>query len=260
MADPLVRIAVWSGPRNLSTALMRSFAARGDTAVSDEPLYAAYLARTGLEHPMRDAVLASQPTDWRVVAERLARGRPTPVESSEVSERTGARIWYAKQMAHHLLPSMLDPSDGGEWWRPIRHALLIRHPARVIASYTAKRSDCTPEDLGVPQQIRLLDHLLASGRSPVVVDSAAIRLDPRKALERLCTGLGIPFSDRMLSWDPGPRPSDGVWAPHWYDAVFASHGFASPEETGPPEVSPRYRAVLDAVMPAWLRLSALAGT
>jgi hypothetical protein len=245
VADGPIRLAVWSGPRNLSTALMRSFEARGDTAVSDEPLYAAYLAATGLDHPMRDAVLASQPTDWRRVVERLATGRPTAREGGDRA------IWYAKHMAHHLLPGMLDAPD---WLRPMRHALLIRHPARVIASYTAKRGACTPEDLGVPQQVALLDHLTATGQRVVVVDSADVRRDPERALTALCGALGVAFLPAMLRWPAGPRASDGVWGAHWYDGVRASTGFAGPESAGLPEVPDRFRGVLDAVLPHWVRL------
>ncbi|MCB9676473.1 MAG: HAD family hydrolase [Alphaproteobacteria bacterium] len=232
-----VRIAMWSGPRNLSTALMRSFEARGDCAVVDEPLYACYLATTGLEHPMRDAVIASQSTDWRAVVGDLVRERPEPVA-------------YQKHMAHHLLDGM-----GREWLREVHNALLIRHPARVLASYARRRERVEPADLGFLQQVDLLDGLEARGLPVVVVDSADILRDPAGTLSALCGALGVGWTERMLSWAPGPHASDGVWAPHWYAQVWASTGFGGPE--GPvPEVPAELEGMLDALLPSWERLAA----
>ncbi|MEZ4322380.1 MAG: HAD family hydrolase [Myxococcota bacterium] len=232
-----VRIAMWSGPRNLSTALMRSFEARGDCTVADEPLYAHYLVHTGLQHPLRDAVIASQPTDWRVVAEHLVRDLPTPVA-------------YQKHMAHHLLDRV-----GRDWLGAVRNALLIRHPARVLASYAARREHVEPADLGFLQQVSLLDELGSRGLPVVVLDSADLLRDPPGVLERLCGALGVPFTERMLSWPPGPRGSDGVWASHWYASVWASTGFAEPSPDALPAIPEPLRPVLDALMPAWERLS-----
>lgn len=226
-----MRIAAWSGPRNLSTALMRSFEARGDCTVVDEPLYAAYLAATGRDHPARDAILASQPTDPTVVLDRLAAG-------------SGLR--YEKHMAHHWQPGWPLERFG-----PARHLLLIRDPERVVASYARVREDPLPDELGYDRLAWLLDRLDA----PVVVDSDALLADPPAMLARICAGLGLPWTPAMLAWPPGPRPTDGVWAPWWYTAVERSTGFGPPP-TGPAEVPDRLRRVVDAVRPAFERLSA----
>lgn len=202
MAGP-VRIAMWSGPRTLSTATMRAWENRADTVVVDEPLYAYYLAATGLDHPGRDAVLASQPTDWREVVRDLTGG---PV---------AAAISYQKHMTHHVLPEVdLDALAG------LRHAFLVRDPRQLLASYARVRESPTLADLGLEQQVAL--HRRFGGP---VVDAADLLRDPEAALRGLCAALDVPFDPAMLSWPAGPRPSDGVWAPHWYASVEASTGF-----------------------------------
>ena len=238
--DSTRRIAMWSGPRNLSTALMYSFAARGDCAVWDEPFYAAYLAATGLDHPMRAKIIAAGETDpARVAAACLG---PIPQEQS---------LFYQKHMTHHMLPGFDRGFPDG-----LTNVFLIRHPARVIASYVAKRESPTLDDLGFRQQAdlfdRVADHL---GRAPPVIDSADIRADARGALSRLCAALGIAFTDRMLSWPAGPKPFDGAWAPHWYSAVHRSTGFDGAE--GPvPDLPAGYARLADQAMPLYERLAA----
>ena len=204
-----VRVGMWSGPRNISTAMMRAFENRPDTVVVDEPLYAAYLARTGIDHPVRDEVIASQPTDLAAAVERLHAPLPP-----------GRRVHYAKHMAHHVSPDM-DLS----WTLAFRNVLLIRDPAEVVASYVRARENCEPDDIGVPQQRWLLEMWDRHGAEVPILDAKDFLQAPEAHLLRLCEWLGIPFSDRMLSWPPGPRASDGVWAPHWYGAVWASTGF-----------------------------------
>jgi len=199
-----VRVAMWSGPRNLSTAMMRSFGNRADCTVVDEPLYAAYLAETGLDHPGRDEVIASQSTDWRVVCSELTSGPVT----------TG--LQYQKHMTHHLLPGIDREALGG-----LQHAFLVRDPERVLTSYAKVREEPTLDDLGLPQQVELFERY-----GGPVVDAADVLRDPRTTLAALCTALGIEFDDAMLAWPPGPRDTDGVWAPHWYASVEASSGFA----------------------------------
>ena len=221
-AEP-IRIAMWSGPRNISTAMMRAFENRRDTAVVDEPFYAAYLAATGLDHPMRDAVLAAQPTDWRDV--RAALLGPVPGDRP---------IHYQKHMAHHMLPAF-----GRDWIDRCRNAFLIRAPERVLASYTEKRADVTLEDIGVVQQRELFERACDRlGTAPPVIEAEDVLADPAGMLRRLCQALGIDFSERMLAWPAGPRASDGVWAPAWYDAVIRSTGFtraARERPTAPPD-------------------------
>jgi hypothetical protein len=220
-----VRIAMWSGPRNLSTALMRSFGSRPDTVVMDEPLYAHYLARTGLDHPGRDEIIARGPTGEReAVARCLA-----PVD---------AELSYQKHMAHHLLPGMdrrwLDGID--------HHFLLLRHPARVLASYARKRDgEVTVSDLGLPQQVELVERL----GDPLIIDSDDFLRDPAAHLQAICRRAGIGFDPCMLAWPSGPRDTDGVWAPHWYDAVWASTGFSPVRFEGLPPVAAGMQAVLD---------------
>jgi hypothetical protein len=208
-AAPL-RIAMWSGPRNISTAMMRAWENREDCAVSDEPLYAAYLANTGLDHPGRDEVIAAGDTDWRRVVDALLGPSPG-----------GAPIWYQKHMSHHLSAEMdLD------WVLALRNVFLIRDPSEVVASYLKSRATVAPDDIGLPQQARLFDFLRErTGETPTVIDAGDFLRAPEAHLRALCAELGIDFTPRMLSWPAGPRDSDGVWAPYWYDAVWASTGF-----------------------------------
>ncbi len=196
---------MWSGPRAVSTALMRSFENRPDTVVVDEPLYAYYLATTGIDHPGRDEVIASMATDWRAVLGQLATA-PLP---------GGASIHYQKHMTHHLLPEIDRDALGG-----LTHAFLIRDPRRLLASYARVRSRPVLADVGVERQVEIFR---AFGGP--VIDSADILRAPRPALEALCAALGIDFSPAMLSWPAGPRPTDGVWARYWYDSVWRSTGF-----------------------------------
>jgi hypothetical protein len=200
-----VRIAMWSGPRNLSTAMMRSFENRPDCTVVDEPLYAAYLAATGLDHPGREDVIASQPTD------------PAEVVRSLVSGPLTTPLQYQKHMTHHVLPGI----DRGPM-AALAHAFLVREPERVLTSYAKVREEPTLEDLGLPQQVELFETF-----GGPVVDAADVLRDPRTTLGLLCAALGVPFDEAMLAWPAGPRDSDGVWSPHWYAGVEASTGFAA---------------------------------
>ncbi|ATQ40997.1 sulfotransferase family protein [Caulobacter mirabilis] len=237
-----IRICMWSGPRNISTAMMRSFENRPDAAVSDEPFYAAYLAATGLDHPMRDEVLASQPTDWRAVADSLVG--PVP----------GARpVWYQKHMTHHMLDGF-----GLDWSRSCRQAFLIRDPARVLASYVVKRGEVSLAEIGVERQRELFEREADRlGAAPPVIEGRDVLADARGKLSALCAAVGIPFDDAMLAWPPGPRASDGVWAPAWYDAVERSTGFGPPpDETAPPALSDDLRRIADAARPHYERLAA----
>lgn len=232
------RIAMWSGPRNISTAMMRAWENRGDCAVSDEPLYAAYLSTTGLDHPGHDEVIAAGETDWR----RVARTLIGPVPG-------GKPLWYQKHMSHHLLPGM-----DTEWVLGLVNVFLIRDPAEVVASYLKSRATVTPEDIGLPQQGRLFDRLCERlGETPPVIDAGDFLQAPEPHLRALCARLGIDFSDRMLSWPAGPRDSDGIWAPHWYDAVWRSTGFA-PWRARETSLSGEALAVAEACRPVYERL------
>ena len=205
-----LRVAMWSGPRNISTAMMRAWENRGDCVVSDEPLYAAYLAATGLDHPGRDEVIAAGDTDARRVARTLLG--PIPGDRP---------LWYQKHMSHHLLPGVEH-----EWVHSLNNVFLIRDPAEVVASYLKSRASVTPEDIGLLQQGELFDELVErSGKVPMVIDAADFLQSPEAYLRAACGQLGIEFSERMLRWPAGPRDSDGIWAPFWYDAVWKSTGF-----------------------------------
>ncbi len=232
-ARPAVRIAMWSGPRNISTAMMRSFGNRPDTAVVDEPLYAAYLRETGLDHPARDEILAAQDDDWRRVTAALVG--PVP---------GGRRVFYQKHMTHHLLPG-----TGRDWLGQVTNAFLVRDPAGVVASYARVRGEPTLEDLGFPQQVEIFRICAdASGTAPPVVDAADVLAAPGPVLAELCSRVGIDFDDRMLSWPAGRRPTDGVWAPYWYAAVEASTGFGPPSRR-PAEVPDHLLGLLESCRP-----------
>jgi len=232
---------MWSGPRNISTAMMRSFENRPDTAVVDEPFYAAYLAATGLNHPMRDEVLAAQPTDWRTVVEALKGLVPD-----------GRDVFYQKHMTHHMLPEI-----ALDWMAGCRNAFLIRPPEQVLASYTVKRAEVALEDIGFVRQAELFDREADRlGAAPPVIEGADVLADPRRALTALCAALDVPFSEQMLQWPAGPRSTDGVWAPAWYDAVERSTGFEAPRKvTGLDDLAGPVRKIAEAARPYYERLA-----
>lgn len=193
---------------------MYSFASRGDCAVWDEPFYAAYLAATGIDHPMRDEVIAAGECDPQLVAHACIGPIPG-----------GAPLYYEKHMTLHMIPAF-DRS----FMRECVNVFLIRHPVRVVASYTRQRASVTLDDIGFTQQANLFDEVADfNGHTPVVVDSSDIRADPGSVLSRLCAAVGIEYTERMTRWPAGGHPSDGVWAPHWYEAVHRSTGFESAE-------------------------------
>jgi len=223
-SSPPLRLAMWSGPRNVSTAFMRSWENRPDTVVVDEPFYAHYLLATGIDHPGRDEVLAHHETDWRRVVESLLA--PVP---------PGVTVFYQKQMSHHLLPHM-----GREWLGSVTHAFLIRDPAPMLASLGEKLGDFELEATGLPQQVEIFDFVRrTTGRVPPVVDAANLLAAPGPTLRALCAALGIPFSEHMLSWPAGRRATDGVWAKYWYDRVERSTGFEPAEAAEVPRLHGR---------------------
>lgn len=243
-----IRIAMWSGPRNISTAMMRAWSSRADTRVSDEPLYAHYLSTLEPDkratHPAAELVLASQPTDWRTVA-------------ADLTGPCDRAIWYQKHMAHHLTPMMdpeCDPAGWG-WIANLANAFLIRDPAEMITSFIKVIPDPSPEDLGLPQQVRLFDWIRQrTGRTPPVLDARDILENPRRGLSTLCAALGVPFDDTMLAWPAGPHRDDGVWGPHWYAGVYASTGF-EPYRPKTPRVPDHLAGVLDACRRLYDRLA-----
>jgi hypothetical protein len=201
------RICLWSGPRNVSTALMYSFAQRPDTRVVDEPLYAHYLAVSGARHPGREEVLASQDNDGTAVMQALAKD---PVERP---------VLFAKQMAHHLVDIDLT------WLGYFDNALLIRDPVEMLPSLAEVLPEVTLRDTGLESQARLIERLEAAGGRPFCIDARLLLLDPAGVLRAVCERLGLSFYSSMLSWPLGPRPEDGVWAKYWYASVHRSSGF-----------------------------------
>jgi hypothetical protein len=205
-----VRVAMWSGPRNISTAMMRAWGNRTDTFVIDEPFYAYYLSATGKEHPGGDGVIASGETDWRTVIAQLTG----PIPNSK-------RIFFQKQMAHHLLPEV-----DREWLGSITNCFLIRDPREVIASYVKKREDPALQDLGFVQQVEIFDFVRTRVKAtPAVLDTRDVLENPERMLRLLCDAVGVEFSKSMLSWPPGLRETDGIWATHWYGEVAKTTSF-----------------------------------
>ncbi len=228
---------MWSGPRNISTALMRSFGSRPDTVVCDEPLYAHYLKATGARHPGRDEIIAAHDSDWRSVVAWLTG--PVPA---------GRRVFYQKHMAHHLLPEI-----GRDWLDRLQHAFLIREPAGMLNSLARVIDPIRLEDTGLPQQCELFDRVADQrGSAPPVIDAADVLADPRRVLGSLCAALGVPASEAMLSWAPGPRSTDGVWARYWYESVETSTGFEPPRPPSPPAAG--LLALYERCLPYYRRL------
>ena len=233
---------MWSGPRNISTALMRSFENRPDCAVVDEPLYGYYLQQTGLDHPVRDEIVAAMDCDWSSVAHSLVTGAPGDCP-----------VYYQKHMTQHLLAD-----TGLEWVDLLQNCFLIREPRRIIASYVKVRPEFVLEELGFPQQLALFERESERlGRVPPVLDAALTLANPEGVLRALCRELDIPFYQQMLHWPAGRRSSDGVWAPHWYEAVERSTGFsAAPPMDGEPVVIPaRYTALCEEAERMYMRLA-----
>ena len=226
-------ICMWSGPRNLSTAMMRSFGARADCTVWDEPFFAPFLRATGKPHPGRGETLAAHETDPHKVAALCKAPQASP-------------YYFQKHMPHHMLPDF--PMA---WTEEAAHFFLIRHPRRVIASYAKSRRDFDLGDLGFAAQ-RLLWETL--GRPPVI-HSETILQNPEAALTTLCASINIPFDPAMLSWTRGPKPEDGAWAPWWYEGVWASTGFGRPPGDLP-EIDTAYDALLKACKADYAALAA----
>jgi len=229
---------MWSGPRNISTAMMRAWGERTDTLVCDEPFYAVYLDRTGRDHPGRDAVLASQSTDPDRVVEMLLGPLPP-----------GKTVFYQKHMTHHLRPDL-----PRAWMDEVVNVFLIRRPEEMLPSLARVIGPPTLRDTGLDRQIEIFDRVReTTGRTPPVLDAKDVLLDPQGTLSALCAAIDLPFDEAMLSWPAGPRETDGVWAAHWYDNVRRSTGFAPyrPKDEAIPD---RLQPLLDECRPLYERL------
>ena len=235
------RIAMWSGPRNISTAMMRSWENRADCSVVDEPFYAYYLTQTKSPHPMLSQILHSQPADFATVATNMSKAKcDTPLQ-------------YQKHMTHHMLPGC-----DLEWTKNMQHCFLIRDPAYVVNSYTNSRGECSVEDIGIKRQYELFVEIgKITGQQMPVVDSPSVLKDPERILRVLCESLGVEFDCSMLRWPTGKRDSDGVWASHWYHSVEASSGFGEPKDAIL-KLSQSQLDVVEEVLPYYEKMKALA--
>lgn len=231
---------MWSGPRNISTAMMRAWGNRPDTAVCDEPLYAHYLLHTGIDHPGRAEIIAHHESDWRKAVEALIGDVPG-----------GRAIHYQKHMAHHLLPHV-----GRRWLEHLTHAFLIRDPREMLPSLLKKFPAASLPDTGLPQQVELFEQFRQrDGRNPPVIDARDVLESPRHALGLLCAAVGVEFREEMLAWPPGRRSTDGIWAKYWYDAVERSSGF-EPYQGKHDPISRAHEPLLGECMPYYERLHA----
>jgi hypothetical protein len=222
-----IRLAMWSGPRNISTALMRAWGNRADTAVVDEPFYAYYLRATAKQHPAAPEVIATGQTDWRKIVAQLTG--PVP---------NGKEIFFQKQMTHHLLSEV-----DRDWLGTITNCFLIRDPGEVINSYIKKNDDPILDDLCFVQQLEIFAWVQErTGRIPPVIDARDVLENPEKILRLVCSAAGVKFDKAMLSWPPGLRDTDGIWAKHWYGEVARSTSFQPYRPKNEP-VPERYREI-----------------
>lgn len=236
-----VKIAMWSGPRNISTAMMYSFGNRPDCFAWDEPFYAFALHERGHDHPMRDEIIAAQESDWQKL-----------VATCTSNPANGALVFYQKHMTHHMLPGF-DKS----FIHQLNNAFLIRKPERVLASYAKKWHEVTLREIGFIEQLEIFDAVADKlGHAPPVIDSDDILANPEAMLTKLCTSLGIAFDKAMLSWPKGPKSFDGVWAPHWYNAVWNSTGFGAPADQESDDLTDALKRVADEARPLYEKLKA----
>ena len=227
------KIAMWSGPRNISTAMMRAWENRADCVVIDEPLYGYYLSETGMDHPGADDIIKDQGSCWQPVVERCLK-----------DPKGGESMFFQKHMTMHMLPEV-----SRDWLAKLNNCFLIRCPEEVVASYAAVRDDLTLEDVGFVQMLELYEKVkVMAGSEPVVIDSKAFLQNPEDQLRKLCGHIGVEFSGRMLSWPAGKRDSDGVWGPYWYDSVWKSTGFQAyyPRK---PTLNAAQQSIADAAQP-----------
>lgn len=224
-------IAMWSGPRNISTAMMRAWENRSDCVVVDEPFYAPFLEHTGMDHPMADQIMARHETDLNQVIKL-------------VSQKPATGLFYQKHISTHMLEHM--PLD---WMSKVENLFLIRDPRYMVASYSEKRNKATAADLGYTQLHSLFETASAlRGPTPLVIDSRRFLEKPEAYLSHMCSHLNIEFQPSMLNWPAGTRDSDGIWQAHWYDSVVSSTGFGAPR-TQLPELDAHQQALADACMP-----------
>jgi Sulfotransferase domain len=225
-------LAMWSGPRNISTAMMYAFGNRADCEAWDEPFYGFALKARGNDHPMRDEIIAAMETDWETLVKKCTAPSVKP-------------LLYQKHMTHHMLEGY-----DRKFIFALTNAFLIRDPARVLASYAQKWEDVDLNAIGFVQQAEIFDMVAQKlGYAPPVIEAEDVLASPRTVLGKLCAACGIPFDDAMLKWPKGPKPYDGVWAPHWYNAAWNSEGFGSSKALPPDELPLHLARIAEAAKP-----------
>ena len=205
----MIKIACWSGPRNISTALMRSWSSRSDTKVIDEPFYAYYLKETGLKHPLADKIIQSYPASFNEILENIS--------SKALDQKP---IFYQKHMAHHLVNI-----KNFNFVDRFENCILIRNPKRVIASYTLKNNLINAKELGYHQQNEIISYLIQQKRKVIVIDAQSLLQDPKKILKKWCDKINLSFDVKMLKWKKGIYSTDGLWANYWYNSVANTTSF-----------------------------------
>ena len=233
------RIHLISTPRNVSTALMYSFAQRPDTVVVDEPLYAHYLVETGIDHPGREEVLQSQEND------------PQKVLKNVIFGTYDKEVLFLKNMAKHLVN--LDV----QFLNDLTNIIFIRNPKQILASFAKVQEKPTLQEIGTIKQLELFEQLKKSGNQPIILDSGALLNNPKVVLSKVCEAAGIPFYEAMLSWEAGPRPEDGVWAPYWYKNVHQTTGFKV-QKTSSRELPEYLKPMYQGLKPYYDQLAAYA--
>lgn len=224
-----MKVACWSGPRNISTALMRSWSSRMDTFVSDEPFYAYYLKKTGANHPMKNAIIEKYETNYSKVIENISGSTPK-----------NKKIWYQKQMAHHILEE-----KDFSWIQSFNNCFLIRNPGDVINSYIKKNALKNVEELGYLKQLQLINYLKKNNLDFYVIDSDDLLNNPSEILKKWCNRLNIMFDEKMLSWQKGPHKEDGIWGIHWYDNIYNSTCFMKKKSTIKVEPLENYKEIYE---------------
>ena len=232
-----MRIACWSGPRNISTALMRSWSSRNDSFVSDEPFYAYYLRKLQLKHPMYKEIIQHYPNTYDDVVTSLTSEIPNDKEH-----------WYQKHMAHHLIDL-----DNIHWIKKFENCILIRHPKDVINSYVKKNTLNHIDELGYPQQYKIMRYLDSIGKNFIVIDSNILLNNPEKILSQWCSSINLEFDISMLKWQKGNHPQDGIWWKHWYDNVITTTHFQK-FSANQSELDKKYQSIYDEALDYYNKL------
>ena len=228
-------ISMWSGPRNLSTALMRSFGNRSDvTNVLDEPFYASYLVSTNKDHPMKKEVIQSQLTNIDDVK-----------KNCQVANKG---VTYQKHMTHHII------DKDYSWMNELINCFLIRNPKMVVHSFMKSWNDGGFEDIGFQQQYDIYKYVQENiNDNPIIIDASKLRNDPKRVLSKFCEIVGLEWDEKMLSWSTGLKDYDGVWAKHWYPSVLNSTSF-KPESKKQINLSDNEKTIVDRAMPIYEEL------